>query len=92
MSTTLRWFLQVTFFWVRLISIWASMFRPGRLRKERFPCLNNRKILPSGLYIARLGLALTKIMGGDVDIELEPLYRYQAANKVKAAEGSRKDT
>jgi tetratricopeptide (TPR) repeat protein len=28
-----------------------------------------------------------KILGGDVDIELEPLYRYQATNQAKAWEG-----
>jgi class 3 adenylate cyclase/tetratricopeptide (TPR) repeat protein len=45
------------------------------------------RILPSELKLGRLALALVKILGGDVDIELQPLYRYQAASKTKVWEG-----
>jgi tetratricopeptide (TPR) repeat protein len=37
--------------------------------------------------MARLALALAKILGGNADIELEPLYGYQAVNKIKVQEG-----
>ena len=49
--------------------------------------LEQHRIQPSSLNLSRLALALVKILGGDVDIELEPLYRYQATNKIKAWEG-----
>ena len=49
--------------------------------------LEQHRIHPSFLNLGRLGLALVKILDGEVDIELEPLYRYQAANKIKAFEG-----
>jgi len=49
--------------------------------------LEQHRILPSWANLGRLGLALVKILGGDVDIELEPLYRYQSASKVKLLEG-----
>jgi len=49
--------------------------------------LEQHRIHPSAANLGRLALALVKILGGDVDIELEPLYRYQAANKVKFWEG-----
>jgi tetratricopeptide (TPR) repeat protein len=49
--------------------------------------LEQHRILPSLLNLGRLFLALVKILGGDVDIELEPLYRYQSTNKRKDWEG-----
>jgi tetratricopeptide (TPR) repeat protein len=49
--------------------------------------LEQYRIVPSHLNMGRLGLALAKILGGDVGIELEPLYHYQAANKMKFLEG-----
>jgi class 3 adenylate cyclase/tetratricopeptide (TPR) repeat protein len=49
--------------------------------------LEQQRLRPSLLNLGRLELALAKILGGDVDIELEPLYRYQAANKTKSLEG-----
>ena len=49
--------------------------------------LEQSRILPSVLNVSRLALALVKILGGDVDIELEPLYRCQATNKTKAWKG-----
>jgi tetratricopeptide (TPR) repeat protein len=49
--------------------------------------LEQQKLRPSLLNLGRLELALAKILGGDVDIDLEPLYRYQAANKTKSLEG-----
>jgi tetratricopeptide (TPR) repeat protein len=49
--------------------------------------LEQSRILPSVLNSSSLALALVKISCGDVDIELEPLYRYQAANKMKFLEG-----
>jgi len=50
--------------------------------------LEPHRIHPSLLSLSRLALALVKILSGDVDIELDPLYRYQAASKMKAFEGS----
>lgn len=50
--------------------------------------LEQHRIYPSLLNLGRLALALVKILGGDVDIELEPLYRCQATNKTKAYEGN----
>jgi len=44
-------------------------------------------IIPSMVNLFRLALALAKILCGEVDIELEFLYRYQDANKMKFAEG-----
>jgi len=44
-------------------------------------------IIPSLVNLFRLAQALAKISGGEVDIELEPLYHYQAANKMKFVEG-----
>jgi len=49
--------------------------------------LEQHRIWPSVLNLNRLGLALAKILGGDVDVDLEPLYRYQAASKMKFVEG-----
>jgi class 3 adenylate cyclase len=49
--------------------------------------LERHRITPSGLNTAKLLLALTKIMSGDIDIDLQPLYRYEAANKLKYMEG-----
>jgi len=49
--------------------------------------LEQVRILPSWLHFGKLGVALAKILGGDIDIELEPLYRYAAANKMKYLEG-----
>jgi tetratricopeptide (TPR) repeat protein len=49
--------------------------------------LEQQRIFPSSANMGRLALALAKILGGDVDIELEPLYRYQAKNKTKVWEG-----
>jgi class 3 adenylate cyclase/tetratricopeptide (TPR) repeat protein len=49
--------------------------------------LEQHRIFPSGLNTAKLLLALTKIMSGDIDIDLQPLYRYEAANKLKYMEG-----
>jgi len=49
--------------------------------------LEQHRLFPSELNWFKLALALVKILGGDVDIELEPLYRYQAASKMKHLEG-----
>jgi len=49
--------------------------------------LEQSRLLPSVLNLSRLALAQVKILSGDVDIELEPLYRYQAATKAKCWEG-----
>jgi tetratricopeptide (TPR) repeat protein len=45
------------------------------------------RIFPSTANFAKLALALVKILGGDVDIELEPLYRYLTANRLKVLQG-----
>jgi len=45
--------------------------------------LEQHRISPSSLNLIRLALALVKILGGDVDIELDPLCGYQAASKMK---------
>jgi tetratricopeptide (TPR) repeat protein len=49
--------------------------------------LEQHGISPSSQNIARLALAKAKILGGGADTELEPLYRYQAINKIKVWEG-----
>jgi len=49
--------------------------------------LEQHRILPSELNLGRLALALVKILGGDVGIELEPLYRYLTANRLKVLQG-----
>ena len=49
--------------------------------------LERHRMLPSVLNLLRLGLALAKILSGDVDVELEPLYRCQTANKAKWSAG-----
>jgi class 3 adenylate cyclase/tetratricopeptide (TPR) repeat protein len=49
--------------------------------------LERHRITPSGQNTGRLGLALTKIMSGDIDIDLQPLYRHEAANKLKYMKG-----
>jgi tetratricopeptide (TPR) repeat protein len=49
--------------------------------------LEQHGISPSSQNMARLALALAKILGGNADIELEPLYGYQAVNKIKVQEG-----
>jgi tetratricopeptide (TPR) repeat protein len=49
--------------------------------------LEQHRISPSSQNMARLALALAKILGGNADIELEPLYGYQAVNKIKVQEG-----
>ena len=49
--------------------------------------LEQHRLFPSLLNLSRLGLALVKILSDEVDIELELLYRYQAANKAKWCEG-----
>jgi class 3 adenylate cyclase/tetratricopeptide (TPR) repeat protein len=56
------------------------------LQKE-ISLAEQHRICPSPLNLGRLGLALVKILCGDIDIELEPLYRYQAANKMKYLQG-----
>jgi len=49
--------------------------------------LEQHRILPSWLDLFRLVLALVKILCGDVDIELEPLYGYLTANRLKVLQG-----
>jgi class 3 adenylate cyclase/tetratricopeptide (TPR) repeat protein len=49
--------------------------------------LEQHRILPSWLNMAKLALALVKILCGDVDIELEPLYGYLTANRLKFLQG-----
>jgi class 3 adenylate cyclase/tetratricopeptide (TPR) repeat protein len=49
--------------------------------------LEQHRLYPSWQNLGRLAVALVKILGGNVDIELEPLYRCQATNKIKANEG-----
>ncbi|MCX5995853.1 MAG: tetratricopeptide repeat protein, partial [Chloroflexi bacterium] len=49
--------------------------------------LEQHRILPSWLNMAKLALALVKILCGDVDIELEPLYGYLTANRLKVLQG-----
>jgi class 3 adenylate cyclase/tetratricopeptide (TPR) repeat protein len=55
--------------------------------QKEISLLEQHRILPSSVNMGRLGLALAKILDGDVDIELEPLYRYQATNRMKFWEG-----
>jgi class 3 adenylate cyclase/tetratricopeptide (TPR) repeat protein len=45
------------------------------------------RICPSPVSFGRLALALVKILCGDVDIELEPLYRCPATNKMNYFQG-----
>jgi class 3 adenylate cyclase/tetratricopeptide (TPR) repeat protein len=49
--------------------------------------LEQHRILPSWLNLAKLALALVKILCGDVDIQSEPLYRYLTANRLKFLQG-----
>jgi tetratricopeptide (TPR) repeat protein len=70
--------------------IYLNMGKPVQAREvlERaISLLEQYGIIPSLANLFRLALALAKILGGDVDIELEPLYHYQAANKMKFVEG-----
>jgi len=46
-----------------------------------------QRLFPSWQNLFRLALALVKILGGDVNIELEPLYRYLTANRLKFLQG-----
>jgi len=55
--------------------------------EKEISLLEQYRILPSYLHMGRLGLALVKICGGDIDIELEPLYCSQAVIKQKFLEG-----
>jgi len=49
--------------------------------------LEQHRILPSTANVHKLALALVRILCGDVNIEFEPLYRYQATNKTKFLQG-----
>jgi len=49
--------------------------------------LEQHRISPSSQNLGGLAIALAKTLGGGVDIELEPLYSYPAANKVKIWDG-----
>jgi class 3 adenylate cyclase/tetratricopeptide (TPR) repeat protein len=76
------------YFW--LIETCLSMGKHIQAREatERvISLLEQHRLFPSGLNVARLALALGKIMGGDVDIELEPLSGYEAANRMWIFEG-----
>ena len=53
------------------------------LKGRSISLLEQSRILPSFLNLAKLALALVKILGRDADIDLERLYSYQAANKMK---------
>jgi class 3 adenylate cyclase/tetratricopeptide (TPR) repeat protein len=55
--------------------------------QKEISLLEQHRIFPSSANLGRLAVALVKILGGDVDIELEPLYSYQAASKTKVWEG-----
>ena len=49
--------------------------------------LEQHRILPSTANVHKLALALVRILCGDVNIEFEPLYRYQATSKTKFLQG-----
>ena len=49
--------------------------------------LEQYRMLPSLLNISRLALVMVRILCGDLDIDLELLYRYRAANRMKYLEG-----
>jgi tetratricopeptide (TPR) repeat protein len=55
--------------------------------QKEISLLEQHRIYPSLLNLGRLALALVKILGGDVGIELEPLYRYLTANRLKVLQG-----
>ena len=59
----------------------------GEAFERGISLLEQYRTWPSVLNLNRLGLALAKILGGDVDVDLEPLYHYQAASKMKFVEG-----
>jgi class 3 adenylate cyclase/tetratricopeptide (TPR) repeat protein len=49
-------------------------------------CENNR-LLPSWLNFGKVGLARSKVMNKEKDVDLESLYAHSRNNKIKAAEG-----
>jgi len=76
------------FFYLGDIYLNMGKYDQAREAFEReIPLLEQHRLLPSLAVLGRLALALVKILGGDVNIELEPLYRYQAASKMKHLEG-----
>ena len=74
-----------------LAEIYLSMGKHAQARdgcERGIPLSEQVKTFPSSLNVGRLALALAKVLGGDAGIELEPLYAYQAANKMKRWEGT----
>jgi tetratricopeptide (TPR) repeat protein len=58
-----------------------------KVSQKAISLFEQSRISPSSLNLPRLAMALVRILCGDVDIELEPLHRYQATNKIKVWEG-----
>jgi class 3 adenylate cyclase/tetratricopeptide (TPR) repeat protein len=74
-----------------LAQTYLSMGKHAQARdacEKGIPLSEQVKAFPSSLNVARLAMALAKVLGGDAGIELEPLYAYQAANKDKRWEGT----
>ena len=75
-------------FWLGATYLNMRKYVQAREALERgISLLERSRLIPSTLNGLRLALALVKTSCGDVDIEMEPLYRYQAANKMKYMEG-----
>jgi class 3 adenylate cyclase/tetratricopeptide (TPR) repeat protein len=49
--------------------------------------LEQHRVFPSSQNLARLAIALAKTLGGEVDFELDTLYKYQTASTMKVFEG-----
>ena len=76
------------YFWLGETYLNMGKYNQAReVFKRMISLLEQHRIFPSSANMGRLALSLAKTLGGDVDVDLESLYRYVAAHKMKVWEG-----
>ena len=75
------------FSWARPILKWGI----SRSAKDHYEkgcgLLEHTRLMPSFVGLAKVGVARSKVMNNEKDVDLESLYAHSRNNKIKTAEG-----